>query len=358
MPLIDPLPASLEEKLAIAPKDLVAAVSTDLDPSGHFGEEWLVLTPARLSVYASNGNGFVPRVDLALDEIKTATVDGLVGGGALLATVDGKSVEVLRYSNAQQRKFGRIAKYINDLNRYKKVLEQARRGDKDAAGKPVEAPSEHPRLEPDKEDQKRCPACKLLLPEGSKVCPACMSKGKAIRRILAYLKPHQGQVVLIWALMIVGVGLSLVPPYLTKPLTDVVLKPPENPLPAAERFSMLGWLVIAWMSVQFIGQALGVWRGSIPPNRMRAASRLGVLGGTFDPIHVAHLVAASCARHELGLDRVLFVVANQPWQKEARVVAGAEDRFGMVAAALAGVEGFEASRLELDRDHPVAEPIE
>jgi len=268
MPLIDPLPASLEEKLGIAPKDLVAAVSTDLDPSGRFGEEWLVLTPARLSVYASNGNGFVPRVDLALDEIKTATVDGLVGGGALLATVDGKSVEVLRYSNAQQRKFGRIAKYINDLNRYKKALEQARRGEKDAAGKPVEAPSEHPRLEPDKEDQKRCPACRLLLPEGSKVCPSCMSKGKAIRRILAYLKPHQGQVVLIWAMMLMGVGLSLVPPYLTKPLTDVVLKPVGNPLPIGERYSMLGWLVLAWMSVQFIGQALGVWRG-------RMAVRLG-----------------------------------------------------------------------------------
>ncbi len=268
MPLIDPLPASLEAELETAPKDLVAAVSTDLDPSGRFGEEWLVLTPARLSVYASNGNGFVPRMDLALDEIKTATVDGLVGGGALLATVDGKSVEVLRYSNAQQRKFGRVAKYINDLNRYKKVLEQARRGDKDAAGKPVEAPSEHPRLEPDKEDQKRCPACRLLLPEGSKVCPACMSKGKAIRRILAYLKPHQGQVVLIWAMMLVGVGLSLVPPYLTKPLTDVVLKPIGNPLPVGERYSMLGWLVLAWMSVQFIGQALGVWRG-------RMAVRLG-----------------------------------------------------------------------------------
>src|SRR5204862_6080911 len=138
-----------------------AAVSTDLDPSGRFGEEWLVLTPTRLSVYASNGNGFAPRVELKLEEIKTASADGLVGGGALLATVDGKSIEVLRYSNAHQRKFGRVAKYINDLNRYKKVLEQARRGDKDAAGKPVAAPSEQPRLEPDKADQKRCPACKL-----------------------------------------------------------------------------------------------------------------------------------------------------------------------------------------------------
>src|SRR5688572_25402118 len=109
MPLIDPLPRSLEEKLATASNDLAAAVSTDLDSSGRFGEEWLVLTPTRLSVYASNDNGFVPRMDLALDEIKTATADGLVGGGALLVTVDGKSLEILRYSNAQQGKFGRIA---------------------------------------------------------------------------------------------------------------------------------------------------------------------------------------------------------------------------------------------------------
>jgi nicotinate-nucleotide adenylyltransferase len=74
-----------------------------------------------------------------------------------------------------------------------------------------------------------------------------------------------------------------------------------------------------------------------------------VLGGTFDPLHVAHLVAAGEARHALHLDRVLFVVANVPWQKLDRWVSPAEDRFAMVAAALDGLAGFEASRLELDR---------
>jgi ATP-binding cassette, subfamily B, bacterial len=268
MPLIDPLPKPLEEKLAAASHNLTAAVATDLDASGRFGEEWLVLTPTRLSVYSSNGNGFAPRMDLALENVKSASADGLVGGGALLATVDGKDLEVLRYSNAQQRKFGRIANYLNDLQRYKKDVEKATRGEKDESGKPIEAPKEQPRLEPDKDDQKRCPTCKLLLPEGSKVCPACMSKGKAIRRVLAYLKPHRARVVLIWITMIVGVGLSLVPPYLTKPLTDVVLNPAGNPLPTPDRFALLGWLVLGWMSVQFIGQALGVWRG-------RMAVRLG-----------------------------------------------------------------------------------
>ncbi len=77
--------------------------------------------------------------------------------------------------------------------------------------------------------------------------------------------------------------------------------------------------------------------------------RLGVFGGTFDPIHVGHLVAAVNARYALRLDRVLLVVANQPWQKSGRVLTPAEDRFAMVAAAVAESEGIEASRVELDR---------
>jgi len=77
--------------------------------------------------------------------------------------------------------------------------------------------------------------------------------------------------------------------------------------------------------------------------------RLGVLGGTFDPVHVGHLVAATAARHHLELTRVLLVVAGDPWQKHGEVVAPAEARYEMVAAAIDGVEGLEASRLEIDR---------
>jgi nicotinate-nucleotide adenylyltransferase len=78
--------------------------------------------------------------------------------------------------------------------------------------------------------------------------------------------------------------------------------------------------------------------------------RVGVLGGTFDPIHIAHLVAAVNARHALSLDRVLLVVANEPWQKvDEREVTPAADRLALVEAAVAGVEGLEASRVEIDR---------
>ena len=85
---------------------------------------------------------------------------------------------------------------------------------------------------------------------------------------------------------------------------------------------------------------------------MGSRERLGVFGGTFDPVHVGHLVAAVEARYQLDLDRVLFVVAGDPWQKRGQVVAPADARFAMVAGAIADVDGFEASTIELDRSGP------
>ncbi len=80
---------------------------------------------------------------------------------------------------------------------------------------------------------------------------------------------------------------------------------------------------------------------------------MGVFGGTFDPVHVGHLVAATWARQALELDRVLFVVAGQPWQKVGtRAVTRAEDRYEVVRAAVEGIEGLEASRLEIERPGP------
>jgi nicotinate-nucleotide adenylyltransferase len=81
-----------------------------------------------------------------------------------------------------------------------------------------------------------------------------------------------------------------------------------------------------------------------------SAQRIGLFGGTFDPIHVGHLVAAVNVRHALRLDRLLLVVANVPWQKfGSRSITPAEDRLAMVEAAVGGVPGLEASRLEIDR---------
>jgi nicotinate-nucleotide adenylyltransferase len=78
--------------------------------------------------------------------------------------------------------------------------------------------------------------------------------------------------------------------------------------------------------------------------------RIGIFGGTFDPIHVGHLVAAVNAKAALDLDRVLLVVANVPWQKAGdRPVSSAEDRLALVAAAVGDVPGLEASAIEIER---------
>lgn len=84
-------------------------------------------------------------------------------------------------------------------------------------------------------------------------------------------------------------------------------------------------------------------------------ARIGVFGGTFDPVHIGHLVVAVNVSYSLELDRVLLVVAGEPWQKVGtRPIAPAEDRYALVEVALQGLETarLEVSRMELDRPGP------
>jgi nicotinate-nucleotide adenylyltransferase len=80
--------------------------------------------------------------------------------------------------------------------------------------------------------------------------------------------------------------------------------------------------------------------------------RLGILGGTFDPIHHGHLVAAEEALYQLGLDRVLFVPAGAPPHKPSRPISPAAHRARMVELAIAGKSYFALSRVDLDRPGP------
>ncbi len=86
--------------------------------------------------------------------------------------------------------------------------------------------------------------------------------------------------------------------------------------------------------------------------------RIGILGGTFDPPHNAHLLVAKALRQTYGFDRLLLVVANDPWQKSiAKRVTAAEDRWAMLEAAVGtlvsiGINAVEASRIEIERGGP------
>jgi nicotinate-nucleotide adenylyltransferase len=82
-------------------------------------------------------------------------------------------------------------------------------------------------------------------------------------------------------------------------------------------------------------------------------TRIGILGGTFDPPHVGHVAAGRAVIEQLGLDRLLLVVANDPWQKSGqRTISPAEDRYALTVALAGEIPGAEASRLELDRGGP------
>jgi nicotinate-nucleotide adenylyltransferase len=80
--------------------------------------------------------------------------------------------------------------------------------------------------------------------------------------------------------------------------------------------------------------------------------RLGVMGGTFDPIHNGHLVAASEVADLFDLDEVVFVPTGQPWQKQGRYVTAAEDRYLMTVIATASDPRFSVSRVDTDRGGP------
>jgi nicotinate-nucleotide adenylyltransferase len=80
--------------------------------------------------------------------------------------------------------------------------------------------------------------------------------------------------------------------------------------------------------------------------------RVGVMGGTFDPIHHGHLVAASEAQAWFDLDEVMFVPTGMPWQKSDRTVSPAEHRYLMTVVATAANPRFRVSRVDIDREGP------
>ncbi len=86
----------------------------------------------------------------------------------------------------------------------------------------------------------------------------------------------------------------------------------------------------------------------LPP----VAGAVGILGGTFDPIHLGHLAIAEEVREVLGLERILFVPAGRPPHKPGLPISPAADRLAMVELAVAGNSAFAVSRIEIDRPGP------
>lgn len=250
------------------------AVRSDLSEAGTFGERWLIQVDHRILIYEQNHGEGDLKQEISLTKVTDAKAESLVGNGILELIVDGHPVEALRFSNAEIAKFHQVARMIEVA---------------------IQKEGAQPPLDTD-DHRKRCKNCNRILPEWSDVCPACVNKGKVLRRLLGYMTPYWRRVALVAALMFIGTGLDLVPPALTRVLIDDVLTKPHvavqsvsgnqvsvankpvtpksqrsilpqinnifNPSQRNKAF-LLGLLVLALVAARILRTATGMWQGVI-----------------------------------------------------------------------------------------------
>jgi ATP-binding cassette, subfamily B, bacterial len=181
------------------------ALSTDMSAEGIYGEQWLLIDPTSLRVITSDNGSSAQRFSIPLDKIDDAQIEQCVGNGLLNVSVDGKSQVLLHFSNELTERFALVATYLR------------RRKDNDTV----------PNF---KADGNRCVACgRRLLDPSMKVCPSCIKREKVLSRLLQLARPYWGLGILQLILMIMGLGVNLVPPYLTRILIDQVLSTNAHP---------------------------------------------------------------------------------------------------------------------------------
>ncbi len=225
------LPASVATILyieGVQPADLTLAVQSDLAPDGQFGEQWLLLDPHTLWVIERRNGTANLRHKFPLDKIEDARVERCVGNGLLQVTVEQQPHVLLHYSNALTNRFGRVAQYLHARAEY-------------GADVPVPDPTA---------DSHKCLVCgRILVDTSSKVCPNCIQRGKLFRRLLELARPYWGKMGLIVILLVAGVLVDLLPPYLTRILIDDVLRINGT---AGGDPALLPWLVGGLLGIQVV----------------------------------------------------------------------------------------------------------
>ncbi|HEY3413968.1 MAG TPA: ABC transporter transmembrane domain-containing protein [Armatimonadota bacterium] len=248
MPLKEELPASLAALLpqpAHPDGDLRVSVEADLDGDGNYARRWLAVTGDRLFVMEPDHGDPRLTLDLPLASISEVKAQPQVGSGVLEATVDGLPVELMRYSNAMVGKFMRVAKFL------------------DADVKGEESP---PAAE--LEERPRCSKCHRILPENTRVCPACLDRKQVARRLARYFAPYKWTALGICILMLCGTALELLPGYLNKPLLDKALVPGfaaarsgAGPGELHKYGVILGQLICVLIAARLVALVINVFRG-------------------------------------------------------------------------------------------------
>lgn len=243
-----PIPDELKAKIEAICRGAVldSAVCGDLGSDGSMGSQWLVITTDRLYVITPNHGDPEVIHDIAIKDVSDINAEVSVGSGCLVANVGGDFVPLIRYTNAVAREFGHAARRLQAMIK-----------------------GEDPPATTDEDRTRRCSKCSFPLETGSDICPNCVNKARAVRRLLEYVRPYKKLTIAAALLMVVSQGLQLVPPYLTKVLVDDVLRKAEpfhGAVPGALRgrlLQLLGLIVLALIAARLIATVLGIFQARI-----------------------------------------------------------------------------------------------
>ena len=242
------------------------ALTSDMNAEGIYGEQWLLIDPFDLRVITTENGSSVQRFSIPLDKIEDAQIEQCVGNGLLNVTVDGKPQVLLHFSNELTERFALAATYLRRRKESDKIP------DFDADGK-------------------RCVSCgRRLLDPSMKVCPSCIKREQVLTRLLQLARPFWGVGVLEIVLMLAGLGVDLLPPYLTKTLIDQVLTSAAHP-------EWLIWLVGGLLGLQII--RVGITIGTnLLTNRIRTQFTTNVRTMMFK--HLSTLSLDFFDRNDIG----------------------------------------------------------
>ena len=238
--------AFLLRQEGIDPARAWLCTDTDLNLAGSYEEVFLLVDDDRLvTVGRLAGRWPQPlRINLARNTIQEIRTRQGIGGGFLEALVEGVYVEVLAYSNARADLFHKVAAKL-------KIW---------VAGQRPSLTAE------DDVDPRKCPTCGMTLEFKGDLCRQCLNRGAIFTRVIRLMKPYRGWAALMMLVLLAAIGLTMIPPQLTKILVDQVINPTAPEAAAVDFVTRQRWLmylVVALVGIQVLRSVLDSLNGRL-----------------------------------------------------------------------------------------------
>ena len=228
--------------------DIRIAIASDMNLNGEFRESWLLANDKWVVSINPNHAAEPDVIKMRADKVVAMKTKNFIGNGILEVHTSDNAVQFLRYSKSVSAKVGDAAHAIEQL---------LGKGAAEGKGGRGSGP---------RKQKGRCEECGRALPHWSETCPHCLKKGRAMLRLLKYLKPYWYLAAIALIATLTTSGLSYLPIYISKPMMDRVLAPQTiDDLPAEAktpeaRYRMLNLLILALIGIHIINTGLGTGR--------------------------------------------------------------------------------------------------